>query len=289
MKVLLALAAVAAVGAAAAATVVLRSRLVDPAAPKLPAAALDHELRLHDKLAAVARRRLHPGAVTGLALSVAVGAVVLGAAAVGLILLSVRSGSGPASADLPLARWAAENSSDSATQWLSNISRFGGTDGVVVPALLIAGYEIVRHRAWSVLAFLTLTVGGQFMVSNAIKWTVERARPDLLQLGGYAGTSFPSGHATAAAASYAAFALVLSRRHSRRTAAALAAVATAITFATAATRVLLGVHWTTDVVAGVFLGWAWFALASVAFGGRLLIFGEPVAVAERLAESAPAR
>lgn len=110
-----------------------------------------------------------------------------------------------------------------------------------------------------------------------------------MQLGGFAGTSFPSGHATAAAASYAAFALVLSRRHTRATAAALAAVATAITFATAATRVLLGVHWTTDVVAGVFLGWAWFALASVAFGGRLLKFGQPVAVAERLAESEDVR
>ncbi|MEO6712896.1 MAG: phosphatase PAP2 family protein [Mycobacteriales bacterium] len=289
MKELLAVAGIAALGAAAAGVAVLRTKLFDASAPTLPAAAIQQELRLHHTLRDLAQRRVHPGTVTGLALTVGVGAVVLGAAAVGLILLSIRSGAGPASADVPLARWAAANSSDTATLWLSTLSHFGGTDGVVAPALLIAGYEILRHRAWSVLGFLTLTVGGQFAVSNAVKWTVERARPDLLQLGGFAGTSFPSGHATAAAASYAAFALVLSRRHSRRTAALLAAVATAIAFATAATRVLLGVHWTTDVIAGVFLGWAWFALASVAFGGRLLTFGQPAAVAERLAPSAPAR
>ena len=56
----------------------------------------------------------------------------------------------------------------------------------------------------------------------------------------------------------------------------------------ASTRVLLGVHWLTDVMAGICLGWAWFALCSIAFGGRLLRFGAPantaVDTAERIAE-----
>jgi undecaprenyl-diphosphatase len=90
------------------------------------------------------------------------------------------------------------------------------------------------------------------------------------------GFSFPSGHTAASAAVYAAIALVVGRRRSRRTKAVLAGVAGGITVAVATSRVLLGAHWLTDVIAGAALGWACFALCSIAFGGRLLHFGEPV-------------
>jgi undecaprenyl-diphosphatase len=59
-------------------------------------------------------------------------------------------------------------------------------------------------------------------------------------------------------------------------------VAVAITVS--GTRILLGVHWLTDVLAGVAIGWAWFALCSLAFGGRLLDFGAPGMVAEAVAK-----
>jgi hypothetical protein len=54
----------------------------------------------------------------------------------------------------------------------------------------------------------------------------------------------------------------------------------AIAVLIAGTRVLLGVHWLTDVVAGLVLGWAWFAVCSFAFGGRSLRFaGGPRGIA----------
>ena len=69
----------------------------------------------------------------------------------------------------------------------------------------------------------------------------------------------------------------------------LSGAAVAIAVAVATSRVLLGVHWLTDVLAGLALGWAWFALCAIAFGGRLLRFGAPVEAAERVDElSAPA-
>jgi membrane-associated phospholipid phosphatase len=86
---------------------------------------------------------------------------------------------------------------------------------------------------------------------------------------------------------YAAIALLAGRHRSRRTKAALAGAAGGITVAVGASRVLLGAHWLTDVIAGAAVGWACFALSSIAFGGRLLHFGEPVeeASAARAAEA----
>jgi undecaprenyl-diphosphatase len=67
--------------------------------------------------------------------------------------------------------------------------------------------------------------------------------------------------------------------------AALGGVAAGIAVAVACSRVFLGVHWVSDVVAGLVLGWAWFALCSVAFGGRILRFGAPAEVAAAPASS----
>ena len=120
---------------------------------------------------------------------------------------------------------------------------------------------------------------------NTIKQLLDRVRPTFNPITETLGPSFPSGHSATAAALYAAVALVLARRRSPRVRALLAGGAVGIAVGVACSRVMLGVHWLSDVVAGLAFGWAWFSVCAIAFGGRFLHFGAPVETATRVAES----
>jgi membrane-associated phospholipid phosphatase len=266
-------------------TVVSRWPNHDPAAPHLTAdsAVLAPEVGRRARLQTQWRARLDPGVFTGLALTLAVAAVVVLTAAAGVLLLMVRTKTGIAHYDLGFARWGATHATPDSTSVVRALSNLGGTLGVVTLAVIVGVVEFRRLPNRAVFALLALTVGGQFAIVNLIKVIVARARPDLAQLTGYSSYSFPSGHAASAAATFAVIALLLGRRRNRRVRAALAGGATAIAVTVAGTRVLLGVHWLTDVLAGLAIGWAWFALWSIAFGGRLLHFGAPAELAEDLA------
>ena len=117
---------------------------------------------------------------------------------------------------------------------------------------------------------------GQLLINNVLKLIVDRDRPAVMQLVETSGSSFPSGHSTAAAAAWAAVALVLGRDRGRVTRAWLAAGAVIIAVAVATSRALLGVHWVTDVVGGLALGWGWFLIVAIVFGGRAQRLGDPV-------------
>ena len=136
--------------------------------------------------------------------------------------------------------------------------------------------------------FLLLVVGGQLLIVNLIKLGVARARPAIDPLASYSGTSFPSGHTASAAAGYAALALVLSRGRGPRVRALLAGGAAGVAVAVGCSRMMLGVHWFTDVLAGLAVGWAWFAVCAIATGGRVLRFGAPAEAVAEPTERVPA-
>lgn len=125
-------------------------------------------------------------------------------------------------------------------------------------------------------AFVVAVGLGQNLLSNGIKQLVRRDRPAVLHLVAAHGFSFPSGHACAAAACTSAVALVLGSDRSGTTRAVLAGLAALATIAVATSRALLGVHWLSDVAAGVLLGWGWFMVVAVVFGGRRQRLGDPV-------------
>ncbi len=256
----------------------------DPAAPSIGPGSpvLEASTGRRARLRAVWRSRLDPEVATGLALTLAVATFVALLAVAGILLLMVRTETGVARFDLASARWGATHATVGSTDVLRRLSLLGGTAGVIFVAVVAGFVEYRRLPDRAVPVLLAATVLGQFALTNGIKEIVERARPDISQLTGFAGSSFPSGHASAAAATFAVVALLAGRRRSRSARAVIAGVAVAVAVIVAGTRVFLGVHWLTDVLAGLAVGWAWFALWSIAFGGRLLEFGAPADLAERV-------
>ncbi|HEY4728444.1 MAG TPA: phosphatase PAP2 family protein, partial [Actinomycetes bacterium] len=173
------------------------------------------------------------------------------------------------------AAWGAEHATPTSTWVLGMVTWLGATVTVLSVTVALGVLEWVERRRLAVLAFMLMVVVGQNLIANLVKVLVDRERPPVPHLAASSGFSFPSGHTAAAAATWAAVALVLGRGRPLRVKALLATGAALLTVAVAASRVLLGVHWLTDVIGGAALGFGWFAVCSVAFGGALLHFGAP--------------
>ncbi|MCU1365338.1 MAG: phosphatase family protein [Ilumatobacteraceae bacterium] len=240
-------------------------------------------LRRHPRLERFLLERRDPTKETGLLLTVAVAAVAVGIVLIGGVLEMVSTHQGFARIDDAAARFGARHATPDSTNVLKVVTTLGGTWFVIVVGVVVGAHQYWRHRSVAPTLFLTAAISSTVLVGNLVKLIVHRSRPDIARLVGAAGSSFPSGHSAAAAATYASLALIYGRHRSRRAKSVLAGVAAALAFMVAASRVLLGVHWLTDVIAGVLLGWTCFALCSIAFGGRIMHFGQPVETAQAVA------
>lgn len=241
------------------------------------------EARRHPRFQQFLLERRDPAKATGLALTVALGLSALATLAIGLLLEMVQSRQGFARWDNSAARWGAAHSSGAAKRILVWITTLGSTPFVIGVVVVVGAIEFKRLHTKAAPLFLATVAVAELALNNLVKTVVSRARPDIHRVVHASGYSFPSGHSAAAAATYAAVALLLGSRRARRTKAILAGLAGGIAVAVATSRVLLGAHWLTDVMAGLALGWGVFALCSIAYGGRLLHFGEPVQQAQQTA------
>ncbi|MEX1043823.1 MAG: phosphatase PAP2 family protein [Acidimicrobiia bacterium] len=227
------------------------------------------------RLAAFIRRRLDRTRAGGLLLTAGLITVSLLAVTVGFVLKAALSDSRPAGWDMSIAAYGARHAELRSVDFYAALTHLGGTPGVIAVTLAVAAWGWWRFRTLQVAFFMATVAAGQALISTGLKAAVGRERPDLTQLAPWSGSSFPSGHATAAAAVFAASALVLSHRRRRGIRALIGAGAGLLIGVVAATRALLGVHWLTDVVAGVAVGLAWFVVVAVAFGRSLMRFGQP--------------
>ena len=233
------------------------------------------------RLARFLRRRLDRRSAGGLLLTVSLIVVFVVALIVGLLLDNIDESGWLGELDDEVAAWGAEHATSAAIDVLKVITQLGGT-WVVVAALAAASVaDWIRRRNAEVFLFAAVVIIGEKLIVNGMKWLVDRDRPDVMWLVSWSGASFPSGHTAAAAAAWPAVALILGRDRSRRTRALLAAGAALISVAVAASRALLGVHWLTDVLAGLVIGWGWFLIVAIAFGGRAQRLGDPATTEPR--------
>lgn len=225
--------------------------------------------------AAVLARRWMPTGIeadadTGIALTLALVPIFGGGLVLAVLALVVRGTDALAGIDGSVARWGADHASSWSTQGLKLVTDLGETWTAIVVGLVVtlADWRRTGNR-WTVVFLLAVVIGDK-LLTNGLKDVVGRVRPDLNPIAATLGPSFPSGHSSTAAAFWAATALVVGRWGKEwRTIAPMAAAAVAVAVAVAASRVLLDLHWLTDVIAGLILGWTWFAACAVAFGTRL--------------------
>lgn len=149
--------------------------------------------------------------------------------------------------------------------WLEEMARdataLGGVGVLTLVTLAVCGYLLLQQRPGAALFVLT-AVAGALIVSQLLKTQFARPRPDLVPHGSYVYTaSFPSGHAMMSTATYLTLAALLAREHSgRRFKTFFLTLAVLLSIVVGISRVYLGVHWPTDVLAGWTLGACWAIL-----------------------------
>ncbi|HVL29702.1 MAG TPA: phosphatase PAP2 family protein [Sphingomicrobium sp.] len=145
-----------------------------------------------------------------------------------------------------------------------DLTALGGGPFLTLLTVAAAGF-LAAARKWGMAAFVVLAIAGGGLAANVLKWIFVRARPDLVpHLVSVDSASFPSAHAMNSAVTFLTLGVLLSRSlEDRRLKAYLMGVAVLLTLIVGFSRVYLGVHWPTDVIAGWAVGAAWAILCSL--------------------------
>lgn len=210
--------------------------------------------------------RFRPGSALGSALTIQLAVLAATGWVFGSLLHGVLGGDDATRIDLPVVRFLAGHRTAWLTSTLRGVTWAGSTVALVPLVLLVGLYVRRRTRSWSVMAHLAASLAGAVALYDVVKPLVGRPRPQVGQLVATAtGYAFPSGHATQTAAVAVTLAILASSRSprwSRKVAIWTAAVLASLSVGFS--RVYLGVHWPTDVLAGLSLGALWAAMCAIA-------------------------
>ncbi|HYI09238.1 MAG TPA: phosphatase PAP2 family protein [Thermoanaerobaculia bacterium] len=168
--------------------------------------------------------------------------------------------------DTEVHQWAAAARTQGATPFFTIMTLIGTPVGLGVLVTIVAVILAFRGRwRWAAYLFVTSTVGG--LLNLLLKAFFARARPELAEaLRDAHGYSFPSGHAMGStivfgALCYLAFRVI----HEWRWRAVVLAFNCSMIAAIATSRIYLGVHWISDIAAGISAGLIWLIATTVAY------------------------
>ena len=149
--------------------------------------------------------------------------------------------------------------------WVEELGRdftaLGGVGVLTLLTLSVAGYLWLIGKVRAMLLVLG-AIGSGLLVSTLLKQGFDRPRPDLVPHDSLVYTaSFPSGHSMMSAITYLTLAALLARvLPNRATKVYFLGLAVLVTIGVGVSRVYLGVHWPSDVLAGWAVGASWAML-----------------------------
>lgn len=162
---------------------------------------------------------------------------------------------------------------------------FLGTGLVVMTIVVISSLFLwlTRHRYSATL--LIFATAGALVLNNLLKMGFDRPRPQIFQWGTHVlSSSFPSGHAMSATVVYTMVAYLAARLEAKRFMRWIVMLmATILIVLIGSSRIYLGVHYPSDILAGVLIGFAWAGFCMAAFEAvdRIGRRAAPVAVAQQ--------
>jgi membrane-associated phospholipid phosphatase len=170
--------------------------------------------------------------------------------------------------------WLIDRRSPGLTAVMTAFTTIGSSPVLATLAFGIAVWLGVTRRRPEALLVAGTTVGA-LVLSPLLKNLIERARPGDAHLVLVNSWAFPSGHSlTSTAVIGVLTVLAASRLPARAPRAAVVTAGTLLIVAVGVSRVYLGVHWPTDVLAGWLMGALWLALCLLAYD-RGLLSGSP--------------
>jgi len=151
---------------------------------------------------------------------------------------------------------------------MAELTALGGFPLLTLIVGIVVGYLLIA-RMFGPALFITIAIVSGTAVSHLLKLAYDRPRPDLVErLVSVHTASFPSGHAAMSAVVYLTLASLIVRLvDSTAIRIYVVAVAVALTVSIGISRIYLGVHWPSDVIAGWAFGVAWSSLCLLVAGG----------------------